>query len=68
MIKKILAAKIKPDGILASVEKIAIQIYMASQETEHAIPEELKVIAFSTLETASILNPSYLAIPNRFLT
>jgi len=58
LIKKFLAAKTRPDGILASVEKIAIQIYMASQELNIAIPEELKVIAFSTLETASILNPS----------
>ena len=58
LIKKILLSRKRPDGILASVEKIAIQIYMASQESAIQIPKDLKVIAFSTLETAGILNPS----------
>ena len=58
LIKKTLLSPNRPDGILASVEKIAIQIYMASQESAIRIPEDLKVIAFSTLETAGILNPS----------
>ena len=57
LIKKMLANKKRPDGVIASVEKIAIQVYMAAQESGLVIPGELKVIAFSTLETASILNP-----------
>ncbi|MBS1576146.1 MAG: LacI family DNA-binding transcriptional regulator [Bacteroidetes bacterium] len=57
-IKKSLAAKQRPDAILASVEKIAIQVYVAAQELGLKIPEELKVLAFSNLETAPILNPS----------
>lgn len=58
LIRKTLSGKNKPDGILASVEKIALQVYVVSQEIMIAIPKELKVLAFSTIETASILNPS----------
>lgn len=58
LIRKTLTGKKKPDGIVASVEKIALQVYMVSQEMKIRIPEELKVLAFSTIETASILNPS----------
>jgi len=57
LIKKSLSAKKRPDAILASVEKLAIQVYMASQELDIEIPGELKVLAFSNIETASILNP-----------
>lgn len=57
LIRKLLTGKNKPDGILASVEKIALQVYMVSQNLKVKIPEELKVLAFSTIETASILNP-----------
>jgi len=58
LIKKMLVNKKRPDGIIASVEKIAFQVYMACQESGIVIPGELKVLAFSTVETASILNPS----------
>lgn len=57
LIKINLIHKKRPDAILASVEKIAIQVYMVSQELNLEIPNELKVIAFSNIETASILNP-----------
>jgi LacI family transcriptional regulator len=57
LIRKSLTGKKKPDGIVASVEKIALQVYMVSQELKINIPGELKVLAFSTIETASILNP-----------
>lgn len=57
LIKKIISAKKRPDAFLASVEKIAIGVYMASQELNIKIPDELKVLAFSNIETASILNP-----------
>ena len=57
LIRKLLSGKNKPDGILASVEKIALQVYMISQEMQINIPGKLRVLAFSTIETASILNP-----------
>ena len=46
------------DGIVASVERLAMQIYLVSLSNSINIPHDLKVIAFSTLETAPILNPS----------
>jgi len=50
------------DGIVASVEKLAIHTYQVCHNIGVKIPEDLKVIAFSTLETASILNPSLTTI------
>lgn len=52
----------KIDGIVASVEKLAMQIYLVCLEKKLNIPADLKVIAFSTLETAPILNPSLTTI------
>lgn len=46
------------DGIVASVERLAIQVYLVCQVLKLKIPDDLKVIAFSTVETAPILNPS----------
>ena len=56
-IKNLISAKNKPDGIVASVERLAIQVYLICQEMNVSIPNELKVLVFSTLETAPILNP-----------
>lgn len=61
-IKKLLTGKNRPDGIVASVEKMATMVYLAAHESGIDIPQELKVIAFSTLETAPILNPSLTTI------
>jgi LacI family transcriptional regulator len=57
-ITKLLLSKPKVDGIVASVERLAIQVYLACQELKIKIPKNLRVIAFSTVETAPILNPS----------
>jgi LacI family transcriptional regulator len=56
-IKNLISAKNKPDGIVASVERLAIQVYLICQEMSVSIPNELKVLVFSTLETAPILDP-----------
>lgn len=58
MLKKLLRLKRSPDGIFASVEKLAIATYHACNEIERKIPEELKIISFSNLRTASLLAPS----------
>lgn len=55
-------AKKRPDGIFASVEKLAIASYHVCEELKIAIPEDIKVISFSNLETASLLNPSLTTI------
>lgn len=56
-IKNILTANDKPDGIVASVERLAMAVYLVCQEINISIPADLKVLVFSTLETAPILNP-----------
>lgn len=50
------------DGIVASGEKIAIHTYLACLNQKISIPGDIKIIAFSTLETAPILNPSLTTI------
>lgn len=56
-VKKLLTGKNSPDGIIASVERLAVVIYLICQERDIQIPDELKVIAFSTVETAPVFNP-----------
>lgn len=56
-IKNLLTGQRKPDGIVASVERFAVPIYLISHQQNICIPKELKVIVFSTMETAPILNP-----------
>lgn len=58
IIKKLLTSKFKPDGIFASVEKLAITTYHVCKDLKLNIPKKLKVICFSNLATASLLNPS----------
>lgn len=56
-IKDLLTGPEKPDGIVASVERLAVPVYLISHQQNISIPKDLKVIVFSTLETACILNP-----------
>ena len=60
--KKLLQQKKRPDGIVASVEKLTAPIYQVSSELKLNIPGDLKVLCFSNLDTASILNPSLTTI------
>jgi len=61
LIKNLLQEK-KPHGIFAAVERYAIGTYQACKELNIIIPEELKIISFSNLQTASLLNPSLTTI------
>jgi LacI family transcriptional regulator len=56
-IKEILQGPNRPDGLIASVEKIVTPVYLACHELNINIPRDVKVIAFATLETAPILDP-----------
>ena len=58
ILKKLLKTKNRPDGIFASIEKLAISTYYACNELKLKIPEQLKIISFSNLRTASLLSPS----------
>ncbi|MBC7829509.1 MAG: LacI family DNA-binding transcriptional regulator [Chitinophagaceae bacterium] len=59
---KILLQEKRPDGIFAAVERYAISAYEASKQLNISIPKDLKIISFSNLQTASLLNPSLTTI------
>lgn len=62
IIKDLLKRKDRPDGIIASVERLTTNIYIACRELNLSIPEDVAIISFSNLKTASILNPSLTTI------
>lgn len=61
-LKKLMKQKKRPDGVVASVEKLTPPVYLVCQELRISIPQQLKIISFSNLETAPILNPSLTTI------
>ncbi|QHS63798.1 LacI family DNA-binding transcriptional regulator [Chitinophaga agri] len=57
----ILSAALKeqrPDGILASVERLAISSYYVCHNLNIRIPQDIRIVSFSSLEIASLLNPA----------
>lgn len=58
MIEALLKGKNRPDGIFASVEHLAITTYQVCKNLEVNIPKDIKILSFSNLEAASLLNPS----------
>ena len=62
LIRKLLQGKNKPSGVVASVEKLTMPVYKACYALKLKIPKDVKVVCFSNLETASILNPSLTTI------
>jgi LacI family transcriptional regulator len=60
-IRELLAGD-RPDGIVASVEKLATHTYSICNEIGIDIPVDVKIIAFSSLQIASLLNPSLTTI------
>ncbi len=61
-IRKLLKRKNRPDGIFASVEKLAISTYEICEELKLKIPRDIKVICFSNSQTVAFLNPSLTTI------
>jgi LacI family transcriptional regulator len=61
-IKQLLQQSNKPDGIFASVEKLALATYHVCNDLNIKIPDEVKVIGFSNLQTAPLLRPSLTTI------
>lgn len=47
----------RPDGIIASVEKLTTSVYQTCHEMDISIPQSIKVGAFSNLNSATILAP-----------
>ena len=62
LIKKLLQRPDRPDAILACVEELAVSGYVICQELKLNIPRDIKIISFSNLQTADILNPSLTTI------
>ena len=60
--QKIFQSDKRPDGIIASVEKLTTPVYIACKELQINIPREVKIISFSNSEAAPILNPSLTTI------
>jgi len=50
-------ARVKPDGIIATVEHLATTTYLACEEMKLNIPQDIKVVCFTNQITAAILNP-----------
>ncbi len=62
LIKNLLHQKRKPNGVVSSVEKLTTPLYKACVALKLKIPGDIKIVCFSNLETASILNPSLTTI------
>jgi LacI family transcriptional regulator len=61
-IKKVLQQKNKPAALFACVEELAILCYEVCEELALNIPTDIKIISYSNLKTAGILNPSLTTI------
>ena len=57
LIKDMLKKKKRPDGIIASVEKLTTPVYLACKDLDLVIPHNVKMISFTNLQTALILDP-----------
>lgn len=62
LIRNFLTRENRPDAIFSSVERQAITCYEVCEDLKLKIPEDLKIISFSNLRTASLLNPSLTTI------
>jgi LacI family transcriptional regulator len=58
IIRDVLKKKNRPDGIIASVEKLTTPVYLACKELKLSIPGKIKVISFTNLQAALILSPT----------
>ena len=58
IIRDLLKNKVRPDGIIASVEKLTTTVYMVCKELKLSIPSSIRVVSFTNLQTAAILNPA----------
>lgn len=62
LLKKMLGKANRPDGLIAGIEKLTTPVYLACSQLNIRIPQQLKVVSFSNLDTALILNPSLTAV------
>jgi LacI family transcriptional regulator len=62
LIKELLQGDNRPNGLFASVERLAMTAYQACYELDLKIPNDVKIISFSNIEIADLLNPSLTTI------
>lgn len=62
IVSKLLKRKKRPDGIIASVEKLITPVYQVCNIEKLTIPSDIKLISFTNLQTAFILNPALTTI------
>lgn len=62
IISALLASDDRPDALFASVERLAITSYYVCNELMLDIPADVKIVSFSNLETAPLLDPSLTCI------
>ncbi|MBC9931216.1 LacI family DNA-binding transcriptional regulator [Chitinophaga qingshengii] len=62
LVKKLLQRANRPDGIVASVEKLTTTVYQVCQQLQLHMPGDVKLVCFSNLEIATILQPSLTTI------
>ncbi|MDB5246107.1 MAG: LacI family transcriptional regulator [Segetibacter sp.] len=62
ILTEVLKQKNRADGIISSVEKLITPVYTICKQLKLQIPADLKVLCFSNLSTAHILNPSLTTI------
>ncbi|WP_133274165.1 LacI family DNA-binding transcriptional regulator [Hymenobacter radiodurans] len=62
LIMDLLRSRPEVDGVFASVERLAISSYQACKNLGRSIPEDVKIIGFSNLGVASLLDPALTTI------
>ncbi len=62
IVKQLLQQSHRPDGIVASVERLAITTYEVCNQLQLHIPKQVKIIGYTNLQTAFLLQPSLSAI------
>jgi LacI family transcriptional regulator len=62
VIRQLLQGENRPDGVVGAVEKVATQTYAVCHELKLSIPGQVRVVGFSHLQIAGLLNPSLTTI------
>ncbi|HWB90715.1 MAG TPA: LacI family DNA-binding transcriptional regulator [Puia sp.] len=62
ILENMLRRPVRPDGIFASAEKLAVAGYYVCDRLNISIPEQIKIVSFSNLEISSLLHPSLTTI------
>lgn len=57
VLKNLLYPLNRPDGLVSSVEKLAVTTYHVVREIKLRIPEDIKIISFSNMRIANLLDP-----------